>query len=738
MKRKYIISFLFPLFALLTSCVEQQMQMKEDGYVDIEVIQDLSVDIVPVTKAEGEGLPVALKIVDSQGNVDYESEDFTKVNHAIRLETGRYTATASAGTESSAQVSDLPFYSGSVAFEVMPNAVSTVELVCRLTTIKVTAVVADEIRSNFDYTLEISNGKGSAFFEDDIYSDEKEVYFYPTGKLTWTLSLTNKHGEKYVLTESYSSVKPQQHYAFTFSLEAESNEKIGAGEFKIIVDDSLNDPKIHDVTLVIDKSAPTVSGQSSVSKLSGDACVGADYNVNSSLPFSSMVISHSDAAMLEAGLPQNIDIFTETSAVSVLADAGVQTGIFANGYAQQAMDATTTDVRLNFDGLFNSLPVGHYDISLSAANASGKDQVMHLSLDVLPSLNAPAVEPWGEFMYVKTSWVSETCPADIRLQYRLQNSEEWSDFIPSATAGELYLDEAGKTLRAFICGLTGSTTYDVRAVTGKETTEPLSVSTQSVEQLYNMNFDVWEKFKSPNAGGETYYPFLSNASDSEKVWDTANAGTSISVINITPTTPETSDVIAGKAVRMESMYKMKFAAGNIYTGQFEAVDMLKMGAKLYWGVRFTSKPVGLKGWYKYSPKTINYADGNHSSLKGQMDRGQILVSLFANWTSPFLVSTGENKFVDFSESNSDIVAYKPLYTDSTNSEWVDFTLYAGYRKANLRKTPAYIVTTACASYKGDYFTGGEGSVLLVDEFSYIYDPMLLNAEDRAEFFSLFD
>ena len=125
-------------------------------------------------------------------------------------------------------------------------------------------------------------------------------------------------------------------------------------------------------------------------------------------------------------------------------------------------------------------------------------------------------------------------------------------------------------------------------------------------------------------------------------------------------------------------------------------------------------------------------------MKGQMDRGQILVSLFANWTSPFHVSTGENKFVDFSESNSDIVAYKPLYTDSTNSEWVDFTLYAGYRKANLRKTPAYIVTTACASYKGDYFTGGEGSVLLIDEFSYIYDPMLLNAEDRAEFFSLFD
>ena len=304
MKRKYIISFLFPLFALLTSCVEQQMQMKEDGYVDIEVIQDLSVDIVPVTKAEGEGLPVALKIVDSQGNVDYESKDFTKVNYAIRLETGKYTATASAGTESSAQVSELPFYSGSVAFEVKPNAVSTVELVCRLTTVKVTAVVADEIRSNFDYTLEVSNGKDSAFFEDDIYSDEKEVYFYPTGKLTWTLSLTNNQGEQYVLTESYSSVKPQQHYAFAFSLEAESSEKIGAGEFKIVVDDSLNDPKIHDVTVVIDKSAPAIAGSADVVSPVGGPCEGAEYIITTALPFSSLAIEHSDAGLLEAGIPR--------------------------------------------------------------------------------------------------------------------------------------------------------------------------------------------------------------------------------------------------------------------------------------------------------------------------------------------------------------------------------------------------------------------------------------------------
>ena len=698
--------------------------MNEDGYVDIEVIHDLSVDIVPVTKAEGEGLPIALKIVDSQGNVDYETKDFTKVNSAIRLETGRYTATASAGAQSTEQVSDSPYYSGTVTFEVMPNAVSTIELVCKLTTVKVTAVVADEIRSNFEYTLEISNGKGSAFFEDDAYSDEREVYFNPTGKLSWTLSLTNNQGEKFVLSDSYVNVKPQQYYAFAFSLEAGSDEKIGAGEFKIIIDDSLNDPKIHDVTVVIDKSAPSISGQTTIRKSASDAFVGADYTVSSSLPYSALKLTHSDDALLAAGLPQVVDIQSDASALSTLSNAGVMVGIFANGYAQQKMEATTTDVKLNFDTFFNSLPVGQYEITLSSSNASGKEQVMHVSVIVTSSISTPSVEPWGQFMFVKTLWTSEACPSDLKLQYRKAGSEQWTDFVPSATAGEQFIDESAKTVRSFICGLSGSTAYEVRAVTGKESTDHVSATTKAVAQLYNMSFDEWADNATPYANGKG------------GIWDTANPGTDI--LGITPTTKESSDVIKGNAVRMTSMYKSKFAAGNIYTGKFDAVDIINMGAKLYWGVSFTAKPVGLKGWYKYAPKAINRTDSANKGLSGQMDKGQILICMMTNWTSPFHVVTGENKFVDFSDNNKDIVAFKALYSDSTNSKWVDFTLYAGYRKSNFRKAPTYIVTTACASYKGDYFTGGEGSVLLIDEFSYIYDPMLLSEADRAEFFSLFD
>lgn len=744
MKRKYFISFLFPLFALLTSCVEQQMQMKEDGYVDIEVIQDLSVDIVPVTKAEGEGLPIALKIVDSQGNVDYESNDFTKVNYAIRLETGKYTATASAGTESSAQVSDLPFYSGSVAFEVKPNAVSTVELVCRLTTVKVTAVVADEIRSNFDYTLEVSNGKDSAFFEDDIYSDDKEVYFYPTGKLTWTLSLTNKQGEKYVLTESYSSVKPQQHYAFAFSLEAESSEKIGAGEFKIVVDDSLNDPKIHDVTVVIDKSAPAIAGSADVVSPVGGPCEGAEYIITTALPFSSLAIVHSDAGLQEAGIPQVADICTDGFALAALRDAGVGVGLFAGGYSQNAMDASTTEVRLDFNALAAKLPVGNYSFTISSTNASGKEQTMAVNLIVGSSLSAPAYEPWAKFVYVKGTWTSPNKPSGLRVQYRLSSASEWTDFVAEDPV-QVVVDEQSKTYRMFICGLKDNTSYAFRVVSDAEMTDEVTLQTEPAAVLDNMSFDNWKKASSSDAStyGLTKDVWYPNASFDNFIWDTANGGTA--TIGKYPTEQETSDVVSGSAVKMTSLYVnavvlKTFAAGNIYTGKFAKaiISLSDPGAELDWGVPFKGRPLALRGYYKYYPKAINKnfnKSSSYDSYLGQMDKCQIQVGLF-EWDKPFHVNTQKGQMVNFTGANSTVVAYTKYESDAEVTSYTKFVVPFDYRRPTTK--PTYAIVTACSSYLGDYFVGGEGSQLFVDEFSFVYDPMDPEfAEYRQAFFNMF-
>ena len=52
------------------------------------------------------------------------------------------------------------------------------------------------------------------------------------------------------------------------------------------------------------------------------------------------------------------------------------------------------------------------------------------------------------------------------------------------------------------------------------------------------------------------------------------------------------------------------------------------------------------------------------------------------------------------------------------AEWMEFELPLEYRDF---RTPTYVIVTAASSYLGDYFTGGDGSVLLIDEFEFVYE-----------------
>ena len=66
-----------------------------------------------------------------------------------------------------------------------------------------------------------------------------------------------------------------------------------------------------------------------------------------------------------------------------------------------------------------------------------------------------------------------------------------------------------------------------------------------------------------------------------------------------------------------------------------------------------------------------------------------------------------------------IIAHAILESDQTTDGFVEFTLPLEYR--DLERKPKYVVVSACASSLGDYFTGGVGSVLHVDEFEFLYE-----------------
>ena len=70
------------------------------------------------------------------------------------------------------------------------------------------------------------------------------------------------------------------------------------------------------------------------------------------------------------------------------------------------------------------------------------------------------------------------------------------------------------------------------------------------------------------------------------------------------------------------------------------------------------------------------------------------------------------------EKDEHIIAHALLETDVPTDGYEPFELELVYRDKT--RTPKYVVISACASYLGDYFTGGVGSLMYVDEFEFVY------------------
>ena len=60
-----------------------------------------------------------------------------------------------------------------------------------------------------------------------------------------------------------------------------------------------------------------------------------------------------------------------------------------------------------------------------------------------------------------------------------------------------------------------------------------------------------------------------------------------------------------------------------------------------------------------------------------------------------------------------------MIVGETVGDWTEFKLKLDYR--SLTRKPTYIVVVASASKYGDYFTGGDGSTLWLDDLELIYE-----------------
>lgn len=330
------------------------------------------------------------------------------------------------------------------------------------------------------------------------------------------------------------------------------------------------------------------------------------------------------------------------------------------------------------------------------------------------SLVTRAANAWSTFAMLSASVTAKTESFDnagLTMEWRVAGATDWN-VIPYDALTIDAQDNVSTTLK----GLTPNTSYEyrLRYINGDTdiVCEPVAFTTEQQIALYNGGFENWwmdGKVAYANEQGVSF-------------WDTSNTGAaSFGGSNTTETTDAAYVHSGSKAARLESKYiVIKFAAASLYTGSFIELVGTK-GAKLNWGVPFASRPTALKGYMQYEPAAVNRTNSSapaEAPAKGEPDQCGMYCALLSE--ALVVDNTDMSTFPDW-ENDSRVIAYGSLPLDQnvhSNGAWKEVNIPLVY--SNINKKPTHLLVVFSASKYGDYFHGGEGSVLYVDDFSLEY------------------
>lgn len=287
------------------------------------------------------------------------------------------------------------------------------------------------------------------------------------------------------------------------------------------------------------------------------------------------------------------------------------------------------------------------------------------------------------------------------VEYCKQDETSWNT-VPAAN-----VSVSGNTFTATLTGLSASTAYKYRVSVDGTAGSEQTFTTAAATPLENGSMEDWSQ------DGKQWNPW---ASGNDAFWGTGNPGAAAFIGNLTTPTDES---VKGKAALLETKNAIiKLGAGNIFTGDF-ALDGLN--GLLHFGRSFTSFPTALRLYYKYTPATIDMIGdnvGDLASLKGQTDMFQIYIAL-SDKSEPYEIRNNPDNRQLFDPNDTNIIAYGEYTSSESVTSYKELEIPLEYRATN--RTPKYIIIVASSSKYGDYYIGGVGSKLWLDEMELVYE-----------------
>jgi hypothetical protein len=310
-------------------------------------------------------------------------------------------------------------------------------------------------------------------------------------------------------------------------------------------------------------------------------------------------------------------------------------------------------------------------------------------------------------------------PNDVipKIEYKESASFDWK----SVTEADLEMTSTSYT--ATIKGLRPSMQYQYRVSFGDDALHTEEFNTVALQQLPNASFDEWHTDAS---NPKLFCPW---AQGGTSFWDTGNRGATIVGSSNSIPTDDTSTG-SGRAAYLESKYiVIKFAAGNIFTGKYLKTD--GTNGVLGFGHPFTAFPNKLTFDYKYKSAPITKCgDKSYEYLLGRPDSCNVYVALwhigdgdfeeYQGEKYPVVIRTepGANQNL-FNPNDPRVIAYGQFTQGNTVENWTTETINIKYK--NTMVEPTHILVVASSSKFGDFFTGGVGSTMVLDNMKLIYE-----------------
>ena len=676
--------------------------------------------------------------IENSRGVMRKYKGLSNIPASIKLSSGQYVCNAWTG-DSVAASFDSKFYRGQQAFEITENANTSVSMKCNIANVVVSidaASVAETGLKNPKITF--TSSRGSLEFDETMFAESKGYFMIPSPAdtenytaenrtITVKIEGTTKDGQAYSKEHKIENVERAHEYQIALSADQPSIDDGG-----VLIQLVIKDIPIIDDTVEI-FPAPIVKGY---------GFDIAEQLINTDRTFNDQMLYICEYKGTKSVMVAFSDNFTDMADGDLLNNTYVEQ-LSAKGITverQNSKDAESGvdvyEIYVTFPAAFlNALPSSSTQYTVAITATDSRNLVTAASLRIANSNDAiekiddviadPAPDAETSPMAVLatkatlTGTVYKADAARYGFKYRKAGESAWNEAVATGANGAPRRTRANKgtAYSVTLSGLEAGTTYEYKAFADDfESTNIQTFTTESKYIIPNASMEEWSTYLNGNKN--IVFPGLGSE---PTVWDSGNEGAALASETISD---KSSDMkhSGSYSARLESKYvfNLKMAAGNVFLGDFVKIDgmdgVLSLG-RPYNG----SHPAKLRVWANYRPSSDMKGTGVSNYLPDGIDNGQIYVALT---DEPIEIRTNKNNQKLFSTDDPHVLAYGQVtwtanFGPDGDLEQVEIPIEYFDRAYTTKAT--HLVVTCCASKFGDFYVGGKGSVLYLDDFELVYE-----------------